>query len=176
MKYLKLDNLEISIAIADISKKIIESNYQPDVLISIGRGGMVLTRYLSDILGVKEIGYLPISMYTGVKTRNKMCIRDRYLSTEEIAQSLNLCPVKTEKIVSFLAKITAYLLRQGKMNQENIDENSVNQEQLKMGIKVEKEHIECPVIARKIALDHLAEIPDYYTRLERMEKNAGIEH
>lgn len=99
-----------------------------------------------------------------------------YLSTEEIAQSLNLCPVKTEKIVSFLAKITAYLLRQGKMNQENIDENSVNQEQLKMGIKVEKEHIECPVIARKIALDHLAEIPDYYTRLERMEKNAEIEH
>jgi len=70
MKYLKLDNLEISIAIADISKKIIESNYHPEVLISIGRGGMILTRYLSDILGVKEIGYLPISMYTGVKTRN----------------------------------------------------------------------------------------------------------
>jgi hypothetical protein len=99
-----------------------------------------------------------------------------YSSVDEIAQSLNLCPIKTEKIVSFLAKITAYLLRQGKMNQENIDENSVNQEQLKMGINVEKEHIECPFISRKIALDHLAEIPDYYTRLERMERDAGIEH
>lgn len=44
--------------------------------------------------------------------------------------------------------------------------------ELKMGIEVEYEHTTNPLIARKIALDHLAEIPDYYTRLKRMEEDA----
>jgi hypothetical protein len=43
-----------------------------------------------------------------------------------------------------------------------------------MGIKVEMEHTTCPTISEKIAWDHLAEIPDYYTRLEKMEKDAGV--
>lgn len=42
--------------------------------------------------------------------------------------------------------------------------------QLKMGIDVEKEHTSDPVIAREIALDHLGEHPDYYTRLKKVEK------
>ena len=41
--------------------------------------------------------------------------------------------------------------------------------QLKKGIKVEKEHTSDAVIAREIALDHLAEMPDYYDRLSDME-------
>ena len=45
-------------------------------------------------------------------------------------------------------------------------------EQLKMGIKVEMEHTTNPLISKKISLDHLAEIPDYYTRLAQMEKEA----
>ena len=49
-------------------------------------------------------------------------------------------------------------------------------EQLKMGIEVEMEHTSEPIISRKIALDHLAEIPDYYTRLAKMEKEAGVDH
>ena len=48
--------------------------------------------------------------------------------------------------------------------------------ELKMGIKVEMEHTSNPLISRKIALDHLKEIPDYYTRLDKMEKEAGVEH
>jgi len=42
--------------------------------------------------------------------------------------------------------------------------------QLKMGIKVEKEHTKEPEVARKIALQHLDELPDYYTRLKKIEK------
>lgn len=42
--------------------------------------------------------------------------------------------------------------------------------QLKKGIKVEKEHTSNDKIAREIALDHLGELPDYYTRLSKMEK------
>ena len=48
--------------------------------------------------------------------------------------------------------------------------------QLKMGIEVEMEHTTNPVVSRKIALDHLKEIPDYYTRLDKMEKAAGVKH
>jgi len=45
-------------------------------------------------------------------------------------------------------------------------------DELAMGIKVEVEHVKDKDIARKIALDHLTEIPDYYTRLAKMEKEA----
>lgn len=42
-------------------------------------------------------------------------------------------------------------------------------EQLKMGMEVEKEHTDDPLVAKEIAKDHLVEIPDYYTRLKAME-------
>jgi len=41
------------------------------------------------------------------------------------------------------------------------DPSSIDPEQLKMGIEVEKEHADDPVIARKIAIDHLKEDPKY---------------
>jgi hypothetical protein len=42
-------------------------------------------------------------------------------------------------------------------------------EQLRMGIKVEQEHIDDPSVAEKIALDHLTEFKEYYTALDKME-------
>jgi hypothetical protein len=44
--------------------------------------------------------------------------------------------------------------------------------ELKKGIDVEYEHTPEYLIARKIAMDHLSEIPDYYTRLEKLEAEA----
>ncbi len=44
-----------------------------------------------------------------------------------------------------------------------------NLDQLRMGIKEESEHTTNVCIAEKIARDHLAEIPDYYTRLQKIE-------
>lgn len=44
--------------------------------------------------------------------------------------------------------------------------------QLGMGKKIEMEHTDYPEVAERIALDHLVEIPDYYTRLKRMEEDA----
>jgi hypothetical protein len=44
--------------------------------------------------------------------------------------------------------------------------------ELAQGVKVEMEHTGDPEIAREIAMDHLAEIPDYYTRLAAMEAGA----
>lgn len=43
-------------------------------------------------------------------------------------------------------------------------------QQLVKGIKVEMEHSDDMKIAKKIALDHLAEDPNYYTKLKRIEE------
>jgi hypothetical protein len=48
--------------------------------------------------------------------------------------------------------------------------------QLKMGISIEHEHTQDKVLATDIALQHLDEIPDYYTRLKKMEASAKKEH
>jgi len=47
--------------------------------------------------------------------------------------------------------------------------------QISMGIEVEMEHTDDPKVALEIAMDHLEEIPDYYTHLDKMEKEAGVE-
>jgi len=44
-------------------------------------------------------------------------------------------------------------------------------QQLEMGTKIEQEHTKNPKMAREIALDHLLELPDYYTRLQKMEES-----
>lgn len=59
-------------------------------------------------------------------------------------------------------------------------------EQFRRGMEVELEHglhdlftnvtDDDPVVTGKIALAHLNEFPDYYTRLEQMEEEAKREH
>lgn len=49
------------------------------------------------------------------------------------------------------------------------------EKQIKMGIKVELEHTNDRILAKEIATDHLAEMPDYYTRLKKME-DIGMKH
>ncbi len=59
-------------------------------------------------------------------------------------------------------------------------------EQFRMGMDVELEHGlhdlatnvtgDDPLVTGKIALAHLNEFPDYYTRLDRMEEEAKREH
>ncbi|WP_312887276.1 DUF5661 family protein [Clostridium lacusfryxellense] len=63
-----------------------------------------------------------------------------------------------------------------------VDWSKFNIEQFRMGIMVELEHGKTdpvtdvtnndPSLTGKIALAHLTEYPDYYTRLEKMEKEA----
>lgn len=47
--------------------------------------------------------------------------------------------------------------------------------QLEMGLKVEMEHTDNMDIAKKIAMDHLAEDPHYYSKLSKMEKGENAE-
>jgi hypothetical protein len=63
---------------------------------------------------------------------------------------------------------------------------SFDVEQFRMGMDVELEHgfqdmltnvtADDPMVTGKIALAHLNEFPDYYTRLERMEEEAKRDH
>lgn len=43
--------------------------------------------------------------------------------------------------------------------------------QLRVGIEIEKEHSSNEKIADEIARDHLNERPDYYAKLEKVEKD-----
>ena len=55
-------------------------------------------------------------------------------------------------------------------------EVSFIQKQLDMGEPIEHEHTKDHKLATEIALQHLDEIPDYYTRLKKMETSAKKEH
>lgn len=64
-----------------------------------------------------------------------------------------------------------------------VDWNKCDLEQFRMGLAVELEHgardaetnvtNDDEIMTGKIALAHLKEIPDYYTRLDKMEKEVG---
>jgi hypothetical protein len=68
----------------------------------------------------------------------------------------------------------------------NIDWSRFDVEQFRMGLDVELEHGlvdpstdvtgNDPILTGKIALAHLNEFADYYTRLEKMERQAKEEH
>jgi hypothetical protein len=55
----------------------------------------------------------------------------------------------------------------------DVDINRICAELMK-GIKVELEHTSDPEIAKEIALDHINELPDYYTRLATVEENVSF--
>jgi hypothetical protein len=52
----------------------------------------------------------------------------------------------------------------------NVDIKHLEQ-QLEMGIEVEKEHDDDMTIRKTIAMDHLVEDPDYYTKLKAIHKD-----
>jgi len=68
-----------------------------------------------------------------------------------------------------LATIAANFLKGGRASAVGIDVGDVDKDELAMGIEVEYEHTPDKNIAERIALDHLAELDDYYTRLKAME-------
>lgn len=65
-----------------------------------------------------------------------------------------------------------------------IDWSKFDVEQFRMGIDVELEHgsrdphtnvtNDDPIMTGKIALAHLNELPDYYTKLKKMEESGAI--
>jgi len=69
--------------------------------------------------------------------------------------------------VNMSEAVTPSDLKHGEDPDSDFDEKELNK-----GIKVEMEHTDSEEIAKAIAKAHLAEIPDYYTRLKKMEDDA----
>ena len=63
----------------------------------------------------------------------------------------------------------------GRANEKNVTEKDVDSKELAMGIEVEKEHTTNIETAKRIALDHLAELKNYYSRLKKMEEEGKKE-
>ena len=81
--------------------------------------------------------------------------------------------IEHENRIQENSKIKNALLNQGKS--KNDKDNEFDSKELKIGIEVEKEHLDDPELSKEIAKDHLKEIPDYYTKLLTMEKLANKE-
>jgi Protein of unknown function (DUF5661) len=64
-------------------------------------------------------------------------------------------------------KLSALLKGVGKHS--DVPDEKFDKDQLAMGVKVEQEHTDDPYVAKIIAKDHLMELPDYYSRLKKME-------
>ncbi len=67
------------------------------------------------------------------------------------------------------------VLMAGRANEKGFSVEDAAPDELAMGVKVEMEHTGNKDLAQRIALDHLAEAPTYYTALKEMEAGLGIE-
>jgi hypothetical protein len=85
------------------------------------------------------------------------------------ADQLGIAP---DELEGHIYMILSEILSEGKSKGFT---GSYDPKELAMGIEVELEHTPNRMVAEKIAKDHLAEIKDYYTRLKKMESEAGIE-
>lgn len=85
---------------------------------------------------------------------------------------MGMCPYENPDRPLRVGFVCPPQVRAGK--HRDVSESEYDPQQLRMGIKVQREHTDDPRLAREIAKDHLSEIPDYYTRLLRMQRQAGI--
>jgi AraC-like DNA-binding protein len=91
---------------------------------------------------------------------------------DRLATQMNVSESHVNRIIY---NIVETLFGGGESKKNNFNKRDINSQELRMGIDVEYEHTiksspSATRIATKIALDHLAELPDYYTRLKEMEK------
>jgi len=124
-------------------------------------------------MDIKRLLELAGTEVKGVKDDNLIdalisLFRDKEVTSAEIhnlAKNHNV-DIKTLEQVAF-KKLSALLRSVGK-HKDSPDEK-FDPEQLALGVKVEQEHTNDPYIAKIIAKDQLVELPDYYTRLKKME-------
>lgn len=107
-------------------------------------------------------------------------LHERLTTKEVIEQLAEYHGMKEDEIVhdliSMLFSILGGICTQDIIGKHNdISDQNFDPEELKRGIKIEYEHTNIPFIAKCIAKDHLSEINDYYTRLDKMEEQAKKE-
>lgn len=80
---------------------------------------------------------------------------------------------QAEAVAYKLAQRFVSFLRGGKS--QGMDMSSIDPQQLEMGMKIEAEHADDPIIQKKVACDHLAENPQYYSQ-DVFQKELNKEH
>ena len=79
---------------------------------------------------------------------------------------------EVEEVVYTLATAMVEFLHNGKAFESGLTEDNIDSDELELGIEIEMEHTTNEMIAKRIAMDHLSEFPDYYSRLLDMEDEA----
>jgi hypothetical protein len=103
----------------------------------------------------------------------KWIMENPYPKDDAIKKFVDTISIDVKTFNVIVKEVLCSFLNEGKSKGK--DYGGHNKTQVKMGIEVEMEHTTNPLIAEKIALDHLTEFPDYYTRLAKMEKEAKNE-
>lgn len=49
-------------------------DFRPDLIVGLSRGGLVLTRILSDVMGIEQVGIIGINYYKGMERADKPVI------------------------------------------------------------------------------------------------------
>jgi hypoxanthine phosphoribosyltransferase len=74
----------------ELVKKIEKSNLKPDILIGIARGGLVVTRILSDIMDNYNVAIIGVGFYKGINETNKEPILTQEITLELTNQKVLL--------------------------------------------------------------------------------------
>ena len=105
----------------------------------------------------------------------KTPLTNKFFDSEDDAKKYGREKIQTShKIIQLPAETNVYRKideAKKKKEKKELNPNQIHPQELRMGIKVELEHTDDLDKAKKIALDHLAENPFYYTAL----KLAGVE-
>lgn len=96
-----------------------------------------------------------------------------YINTKILDETEDLVTVEYPTSEAVKEGISGKMTPEEIAKKHNVSIEEINK-QLEKGIKVEKEHTDDEKEAERIALDHLFEIPDYYDRLDKMEKRAKV--
>lgn len=155
------DNVEIVLAqgttpVSDVYSTI-KNNPDENFIAAFGKGEGA--RFLK----LKQSGEYPNADVVDIGTVENLS------ATNLRAAVQNRDIVTIEKMLPPGVSTNEFLEAMGSMVHESLDPSIIDPKQLKRGIEVEKEHTDDPVVARKIAIDHLKEDPKYYTKLATLK-------
>jgi hypothetical protein len=102
---------------------------------------------------------------TRVDKRNQTISAFTYAGLAAILGAIGWVAWKSYRATAPVAGVSPEMIPGGRATGR--DWRSFDQRQLALGIRVELEHTRDWRLAREIAMDHLTEYPDYYTRLLR---------
>lgn len=98
-------------------------------------------------------------------SRRKMNARSKH---RKLAKKLGVTMADVEAMTD--QELKTILSKIGK--HDEVPNSMFDPTELKKGIETEREHTNSRLAATLIAKDHCSEVPDYYTRLDKMEKEA----